>query len=213
MLTPFLPLLALAAPALAASGDCHPLRLGVAPTPTPNTSEAFASSNYYSNAANLTAHSANYERFMVGSNAALHDDEAYLTFKELSSYNADECAKECDELRGCTSCKLCSTFVYLPYLYACYTGLSDADSFQVNIYFQRHPSLAPGPVCPNPEANVVVRCALFGAPMSVAQATNHGQLRGPADREGEEFEVLVAGSNGEVLPAIRFMLYFMIIWC
>lgn len=69
---------------------------------------------------------------------------------------------------------------------------------KVNIYFQRHPSVAPGPACPNPEANVVVRCALFRTPMNAAQATNNGQLRGPADEDGDKFEVLMRGSNGKI---------------
>ena len=80
----------------------------------------------------------------------------------------------------------------------------------VNIYFNRHPSLAPGPAWPNFPANVVIRCALFSTPMSAAQATNYGQQRGPADGNGERFEVLVAGSNGKpsipmaIVPFVPF---------
>ncbi|KAF2632924.1 hypothetical protein BU25DRAFT_444923 [Macroventuria anomochaeta] len=171
MFTPLLFLATLAAPALAAtSGDCRPLRRGVAPTPTPNTPEAFASFNYYDVVANSTVaeHPGNYENFLVAGNAALHDDDAYVAYKELKGYDVGACARECDLTGGCAS---------------------------FNIYFQRHPSLAPGPACPNPEANIVVRCALFNAPMSAAQATNHGQQRGPADAEGDRFEVLMRGSN------------------
>jgi hypothetical protein len=66
----------------------------------------------------------------------------------------------------------------------------------VNIYFQRYPSLTPGPACPNPDANTVVRCVLFDKPMSASQATNQGQIRGPADEAGDTFEVMMRGSNG-----------------
>jgi hypothetical protein len=56
------------------------------------------------------------------------------------------------------------------------------------------------PQVPQSQASIVVRRALFNAPMSVARATNHNQQRGPAGREGDKFEVMVAGSNGEVFP-------------
>jgi hypothetical protein len=59
----------------------------------------------------------------------------------------------------------------------------------------------------------VVRRALFNAPMSVAQATNHSPQRGPAGREGDKVEVLVAGSNGEVFPLTSILVVFMIVWC
>lgn len=74
--------------------------------------------------------------------------------------------------------------------------LTKLTHFQVNIYFQRHPTVAPGPACPNPDANVEVRCALFRSPMNAGQATNYGQVRGPTDAEGDRFEVMVRGSNG-----------------
>lgn len=68
---------------------------------------------------------------------------------------------------------------------------------KVNVYFQRHPSLSVGEGCPNPPANVVIRCALFSEPMSAAYATNYGEARGPADGNGEKFEVMIRGSNGK----------------
>lgn len=100
-----LALAALVAPALAAPSDCRPLRDGVAPTPSPNTPEAFACFSYYASTANSTAHPANYERFMVGGDAAVRSDENYLTFKELSSYSVDQCAGACNGLASCASCE------------------------------------------------------------------------------------------------------------
>lgn len=46
--------------------------------------------------------------------------------------------------------------------------------------------------------------------MSASQASNYGQQRGPADGNGERFEVLVAGSNGKpsipiaIVPFVPF---------
>lgn len=67
---------------------------------------------------------------------------------------------------------------------------------KLNIYFQRHSTVAPGPACPNPAAKTIVRCALFRSPMNVNQATNYGQLRGPSDSNGDKFEALMRSSNG-----------------
>ncbi|KAF3042948.1 hypothetical protein E8E12_008130 [Didymella heteroderae] len=159
---------ALAGSAIAAPGDCRPLRGSSAPGPLPNTPEDFASFAYFDDVANSSTAPANYEAFMVAGHAAVHGDAHYVTYRRLSSYDVGACAKACDGLKECAS---------------------------FNIYFQRYPTVAPGPACPNPEAKVVVRCALFRSPMSAGQATNYGQLRGPADADDERFEVLMRGSN------------------
>ncbi|KAJ4372694.1 hypothetical protein N0V86_008058 [Didymella sp. IMI 355093] len=136
--------------------------------PLPNTPEAFASFGYYDEVANQTTTVPNYETAMIAGHAAILSHDHYLMYKEMPSYDVGACAKACDGLKECAS---------------------------FNIYFQRYPSLVPGPACPNPDANTVVRCVLFDKPMSAFQATNKGQIRGPADEVGDTFEVLMRGSN------------------
>ncbi|KAF1922845.1 uncharacterized protein M421DRAFT_408360 [Didymella exigua CBS 183.55] len=166
---------ALGGRAAAAPGDCRPLGNSSAPVPTPNTPEAFTSFGYYDEIANSAVSPTGYEAFLVAGHAAVHSDGHYVTYGEFPSYDVGACAKACDGLEGCAS---------------------------FNIYFQRHPSLAPGRACPNPEANVVVRCALFRSAMSAAQATNNGQERGPVDDDGDKFEVLMRGSNGKFVLVV-----------
>lgn len=104
-LTPVAIAAVLAGSATAAPGDCSPLRGGSAPVPTPNTPEAFASFSYYDNVANSTGRPAKYESIMVAGHAAIQDDNAYITYKELPSYNVGACAKQCDGVRECAACK------------------------------------------------------------------------------------------------------------
>lgn len=200
----FFALTGLLAPALAADGDCQPLASGSAPTPTPNTPEAFASFLYYDVVANKTRYPANYEKFMESADSAIRDDAAYLTYKELDEYDVYLCAIACDTTKDCASCE------YISFI------LQDNEPRlirnKVNIYFQRHPSLSVGEECPNPPANVIIRCALFSEPMSAANATNHGEVRGPADRNGEKFEVMMRGSNGKHSSAWCYMLW-MVVFC
>ncbi|KAK0929223.1 hypothetical protein LTR29_017153, partial [Friedmanniomyces endolithicus] len=57
-------------------------------------------------------------------------------------------------------------------------------------YFERDPSLLPdATLCPNPAALTVIKCALWGSPVTAQQATNDGQFQA-------DFHVLIAGSNG-----------------
>jgi hypothetical protein len=96
---------ALAGSAVAAPGDCRPLRGSNVPAPSPNTPEAFASFSYYDEVANQTATIDNYETTMVARNAAILSHDHYLTHKEMPSYDVGACAKACDGLKECASCK------------------------------------------------------------------------------------------------------------
>jgi hypothetical protein len=74
----------------------------------------------------------------------------------------------------------------------------------VNIYFQRNPSVEPAAGCPNPTANTLVVCGLYSAPLSATEIVNEGQNRGPVDSNGQAFEVVIRGSNGQcsVVPCL-----------
>lgn len=98
----------LAGSALAASGDCRPLRTSpaYADAPSPNTPETFGAHNYYDDVAKSAADPANYEAFLKAGHAAVRSDESYITYKALSAYDVDSCAKACDASKECASCKL-----------------------------------------------------------------------------------------------------------
>ena len=97
--------------AVAAPGDCRPLRGGsTEPAPSPNTPEAFGAFKYYDDAAKTAVAPANYEAFLKAGHAAIHSDASYLTYKALSSYDVGSCARACDDSKECASCKS-SSFV------------------------------------------------------------------------------------------------------
>ncbi|KAG9852007.1 hypothetical protein KCU98_g3623, partial [Aureobasidium melanogenum] len=62
----------------------------------------------------------------------------------------------------------------------------------VNIYFERDPSVNPdSPNCANPNSTINIKCVFWGGAVTAANANNFGQWR-------DEFQVLIAGSNGYV---------------
>jgi len=60
-----------------------------------------------------------------------------------------------------------------------------------NIFFERDPKYKPAPSCPTSEPITNVKCSIYGYPVAKGSATNTGQGR-------EQFEVVVAGSNGKI---------------
>ncbi|KAJ4379013.1 hypothetical protein N0V86_005890 [Didymella sp. IMI 355093] len=63
-----------------------------------------------------------------------------------------------------------------------------------NTYFERSPSKAPAPSCPDPAGSANPFCVLWGGPVSKENALNGGQWR-------EKYHVVIAGSNGYVLTS------------
>ncbi|KAH0145690.1 hypothetical protein KCU67_g12544, partial [Aureobasidium melanogenum] len=70
------------------------------------------------------------------------------------------------------------------------SAISGCNSF--NIYFERDPSVNPdSPNCANPNSTINIKCVWWGGAVTAANANNFGQWR-------DEFQVLIAGSNGYV---------------
>ena len=67
-----------------------------------------------------------------------------------SSYDTQECAKRCNDAKGCQS---------------------------FNLYYERAPSVDPSDACTNPVSQTVLKCVYYGGPVSQATATNDGQWR------------------------------------
>jgi len=187
MYTTLATVLAIAAATVgAASTDaCAPQPQGYGPVPSPNTDTAFASSNEFASAANNAATPALYQRVFTNTNGSefATSSNVYLGYYELKSYDPNSCTAICDKTSGCVG---------------------------TNLYFERSPSLLPAASCPNPAAITVrsllalpsihktsadlylfqvIKCGLWGSPVTAAQATNYGQWQA-------DFHVVIAGSNG-----------------
>ncbi|PNS19017.1 hypothetical protein CAC42_6112 [Sphaceloma murrayae] len=104
---------------------------------------------------------ANYTLTFSGLNAA-SQPYGYLGYTLFQTYDVAACAALC------TASPLCLSF---------------------NIYFQRSPSVVPGPTCLNPPSVTRIKCALWGGPAPPSSATNAGQWRA-------DFQLVIAGSNG-----------------
>ncbi|KAI9797322.1 MAG: hypothetical protein M1825_006020 [Sarcosagium campestre] len=97
------------------------------------------------------------------------EGNGYLGLTTFRTYDTIKCAQACDASSGCSG---------------------------FNIYFERDPTVNPGPACPNPAAFTNIKCTLWGLPVVDDTATNQGQYRGPEDSDGQSFHVVIAGSNG-----------------
>ena len=139
---------------------CSPQPVGYGPVPTPNTEAGWLSSSVYGTTANKAVTPSLYQRTYVNLNGSSlsTSSNVYLGYNELTSYDPAACTAICDKTSGCVG---------------------------TNLYFERSPSLAPAAACPNPAALVVVKCALWGSPISAVDATNVGQWQ-------ESFHVLVS---------------------
>ncbi|TKA82957.1 hypothetical protein B0A55_01544 [Friedmanniomyces simplex] len=163
-------LLGLAATLLARSAvadtttACSPQPSGHGPVPSPNDEATFKTYPAFASAASNAAAPALYQRVFTNLNASefASSSNVYLGYYELKSYDAGACTALCDQTSGCVG---------------------------TNLYFERDPSLLPAAACPNPTALTVIKCALWGSPVTAQQATNDGQYQA-------SFHVLIAGSNG-----------------
>ena len=103
-----------------------------------------------------------YQAVFINSNASLSASN-YMGLYTLTTYDTLGCASQCDQASGCQA---------------------------FNMYIERDPSLnANADSCPNPPSTTNYKCTLWGAPVSVNEATNFGQYQ-------DSFQVVIAGSNG-----------------
>ncbi|USW54700.1 hypothetical protein Slin15195_G080190 [Septoria linicola] len=152
---------------LVARAACDPRPLGQgAPDTSPDTPEAFQTNFQYRNLAVDSHIPQGYDRVFNNLKAANKQD-GYLGFYTLSGYDTIRCRQYCDATKTCTA---------------------------FNTYIERSPRVEPGAGCENPHSTPVVKCALFGLPVSANTATNDGQFQA-------DFHVVIAGSNGFVKNA------------
>ena len=110
-----------------------------------------------------------YEVVFINYNASLFASN-YMGLHILTSYDTLGCASQCDQASGCQA---------------------------FNMYVERDPSLnASAADCPDPASTTNYKCTLWGAPVSVEEATNFGQYQ-------DSFQVVIAGSNGAWRKSIK----------
>lgn len=66
------------------------------------------------------------------------------------------------------------------------TKNTDCNAF--TIFFERHPTLDPGPTCSNPPSTTLIKCDLWAGTILRDISLNYGETR-------ENFEGVIAGSN------------------
>ncbi|KAI4701025.1 hypothetical protein J4E89_010861 [Alternaria sp. Ai002NY15] len=141
--------------------DCSEQPLGKGPVPSPDTAEAFLAMEEISKAATDASTPAGYVNKFKNLKGS-NNAVAYLGYKTLDTYDTQACADSCTEKDGCSS---------------------------FNIFYERDPSVVPADSCSNPASTTVIKCVLWGSPVTAETAVNNGQWRA-------DFHVVIAGSNG-----------------
>jgi len=142
---------------------CDPQPLGSGPTADPDTAQGFLDFPAFHSAANGASTPDGYELSFQNLNGSVEANGKIMGWSTLGSYDVPTCAGNCNSVDGCRA---------------------------FNIYFERDPSVDPGPGCTNPASTTVIKCILWGNAVSSSLATNTGQWR------GSDFQVVIAGSNG-----------------
>ncbi|KAI1102443.1 hypothetical protein F4804DRAFT_343232 [Jackrogersella minutella] len=147
---------------------CQPLPTGAGPIPTPDTDSSFVGYDNFSTAATQATTPSNYTSTFVNLHAR-SDSYGYLGFDTVATYDTQDCATQCSSVwRGCQG---------------------------FNIFFERDPSVQPGPNCRDPPSTTNIKCVYWGGDVSTETASNDGQYIG-------DFHVVIAGSNGYMKTAI-----------
>ncbi|RDW85389.1 hypothetical protein BP5796_03714 [Coleophoma crateriformis] len=142
---------------------CAPQPAGAtgAPAVSSDTPSAFSANPAFAAIANAAPVPLGYALSFQNLKAS-NNAYAYLGFNTLSAYNTTLCAAKCSAKTGCLS---------------------------FNLYFERDPSVTPGPGCEDPPSYTMIKCVYWGGPVTTANALNQGQFR-------SKFHVVIAGSNG-----------------
>lgn len=76
--------------------------------------------------------------------------KGYMGLYTLTTYDQTGCANLCNNTANCQG---------------------------FNVFYERDPTLNPGPSCTNPTAMTNIKCTLWSLPPTVANATNAGETR------------------------------------
>ncbi|GAM91140.1 hypothetical protein ANO11243_091870 [Dothideomycetidae sp. 11243] len=135
---------------LSPTDPCGPISYAYGYVPSDPSMSGFLSDNsFYATSMNATTPSG-YNWLYGGYYSALNQD-GYLGYVELSSYNVSFCAAYCDATSGCRG---------------------------FDIYNERDPAQNPAVACLNPAMKTAIRCAFYSTPVNNTNAINVGQWRG-----------------------------------
>ncbi|KAI1077785.1 hypothetical protein F5B20DRAFT_592509 [Whalleya microplaca] len=168
-----LPVVAIEKRQIAARTACEPQPTGAGPVPSPDTDSAFVDFSGFSSIAANASVPSGYNMTFSNLHAG-NNAYGYMGYTTFSSYDTGACASQCDTISGCLG---------------------------FNIYFERDPSVEPGPGCENPPSTTVIKCVFWGGYVAAENAKNEGQYRA-------DFHVVIAGSNGYMKTAIPTVLGF-----
>ncbi|KAF2266422.1 hypothetical protein CC78DRAFT_566813, partial [Lojkania enalia] len=139
---------------------CEPKRTGKGPVPTPDTAANFRKFDEFEKQAYGVPTPSGYH--MVFSNRyASTSNIDYLGYITMDSYDPNNCTAHCDGMENCVA---------------------------INIFFERNPTLIPGPECPNPSSTTIIKCTFWRGKKIALHINNFGY-------RDFDFEVAIAGSN------------------
>jgi hypothetical protein len=137
-------------PASAAEiGHCEPLPYGHGPRTRIDTPLGFLTNNAFLSYAKTALTPRGYVRVYTNEHGSSVSD-SYLRYDELNDYDSLDCARRCDETKGCKA---------------------------FNIFFERTPALNVGPQCKTSLSSTTIKCALWGKELKGSDAKNVGYKR------------------------------------
>ncbi|KAL1301923.1 hypothetical protein AAFC00_002386 [Neodothiora populina] len=151
-----------------ATTTCVVQPTGYGPVPSPDSAAAFLAYAPFASSASAAAVPAGYVQTFKNLNAS-NNAYGYLGYTALKSYDSNLCASKCNAINACAA---------------------------FNIYYERDPTVNPGPNCNNPASTTLIKCVFWGGPVNAGNAQNSGQYR-------SNFHVVIAGSNGYVNKTIQ----------
>lgn len=146
------------------------IRLSAGPVPgNGTTSDYLDLDNQLSQSAQTAATPSGYMSVFNNLQSSNFQPFSYMTYSILpgNQYDVAACATNCNRTTGCSA---------------------------FNIYYERQPMYQITDDCPDPPPVTNIMCALYSQPISAADATNQGQTY--VSRDGENFAIVIAGSNG-----------------
>ncbi|KAF2735677.1 hypothetical protein EJ04DRAFT_563183 [Polyplosphaeria fusca] len=152
------------------SSSCAPMPTGKGPVPSPDSALAFETYAPFASAATGAPIPTGYKQTFKNLQAASTADD-YLGYVSMDSYDVSNCTAQCTAKKGCEA---------------------------VNIYFERDPTLALSPECPNPPSTTFIKCVFWGGPVMKSNTNNNGTTY-----LTNGFEVIIAGSNGYVNETVK----------
>jgi hypothetical protein len=174
---------------MAMNGECSMLMRGNGPLPLEDTPKAFQALKNISDSATSAVTPSGYISSYVNTNATYNEPKLFAGYTDLDTYDVQRC--KC--LHLVPRCLAPPTLK--PSTYKFKSGADICDSVPscnaFTTYFERSPTMYPGPRCPNPPSSTKIKCAMWRGTITSDMPMNSGQYQ-------QDFLVVIAGSNAYV---------------